>query len=113
MLQVWRFIMSHDTEWLVAIDPCGRTARLVGAFDHTNAEAVYEALATIPDPQPRVLIDLGAVTACSLALLTCLIDARSRYAALGADLAITNASAHVHHLLGQADDADQLPVVLA
>jgi anti-anti-sigma factor len=98
--------MSNDSEWIIAIDSNGRAARLCGEFDLTNSAIVADALAAMPDPQAQVVVDVGAVTFCSAALIGCLIASAHRFAGLGSHLALSPLSAPMRHLLELTDTTD-------
>jgi anti-anti-sigma regulatory factor len=103
--------MSSETAWMMCVDPTSCSVRLAGRMDSANASAIYEAVASIPDPRTEVRLDLAGVTHCTTAFLTFLIDARSRLDALGSGLCITTASAHVVHLLDLHKAADLFQLV--
>jgi anti-anti-sigma factor len=91
--------LSHDTEWLISVGVDGSTARLAGEFDLANIGAVTAALATMLDPHPQVLVDVGGVTFCSAALIGCLIETRTRLASGGTHLALGPVSRQVRRVL--------------
>ena len=80
-------------------DPTARTVRLAGRLDARNSDAIYEELASIPEPRPVVHVELSGATHCTSVFFTCLDDARSRLKQLGADLSITSGSDQVGDLL--------------